>query len=155
MARELLCLMMIGSEVNAAPVKKLSQKHEKQRDQEHPVAAAEGTRLRSSAQRSRNQTLRCASHIQLSGFTTATQPNAASFLRQLLRGLLIWIYACCKYQRQSCSPTSPINCRYSEFFTARYTFKNSGPKASLAHTEACSARKVVSQSVGSISLAWA
>ena len=64
-------------------------------------------------------------------------------------------YACCKYQRQSCSPTSPMNWRYSPFFTARYTYRNSGPNASLAHSEACSARKVVSQSVGSNSLAWA
>ena len=64
-------------------------------------------------------------------------------------------HACCKYQRQSCSPTSPINCRYSAFFTARYTFKNSDPNASFAHAEPSSARKVVSQSVGSISVAWA
>ena len=35
MARELLSLMMIDTEINGAPVKKLSQKHEKPRDQEN------------------------------------------------------------------------------------------------------------------------
>ena len=35
MARELLSLMMIDTEINGAPVKKLSQTHEKPRDQEN------------------------------------------------------------------------------------------------------------------------
>src|SRR5690606_7169031 len=60
-----------------------------------------------------------------------------------------------KYQRQSCSPTSPMNWRYSARLTARKTLRKSAPKASRAQSERSSAWIEASHSVGSRVLAWA
>ena len=60
-----------------------------------------------------------------------------------------------RYQRQSCSPTSPMNCRYSARLIARNTLRNFAPNTSLAQSDCSSAFKALNQSVGNSVVACA